>query len=218
MPKAPTPTPRGRRAAGGDDSPLQWWARAAADAHQELPGTPTVQHAEDGGKRLTEVITRRAGGQVRHVLAVSRADLDLHTGQSSGRWVAAQAVSAARAPRRQRQPQRMAPTVLSAAALYAVAAVVTVPDTGFRMLWTMIAIVLAVGAAALVRYRRRRTEILVWSSDDQATRVAGRTGAYRALTPTAPTLYRTWLHSWLVRRDSTSYANRLARLQARGKA
>jgi hypothetical protein len=219
MPKTLTPNPTcTRRAAAPDTSPLQWWARAAADAHLALPGTPDVQHAEDGGKGPTTVLTRRTGGKVRHVLAVSRTDLELHSRQQAGKWVAAQAVSSARAPLRQRRPQRMAPTVLSIGALYGLAVVITVPDAGTRLLWSVIAIALSAGAVALVRYRRRRAEILTWSSDDHAARLAGVTAAIRALTPTAPDMYRTWLHSWLERRDSTSRANRLARLQDRAKA
>lgn len=207
---------RRMREARPDSSPLDWWTRAAADAHHRLPGSPAVRHARLGGQGpTTVVVTRVAGGSKRPVLLVARRDVELHTRQRSGKWIATQAMSAARFPQRQRRSQRFLPSALLLAAFFAVMTFFIHSDNGSRLLSLVAGMFLLGGAVALIRFRRRRTENIIWSSDDDATRLLGIKAAMRSLQDTERSIYKTWFHERVEQRNSMTRGNRRARLTAR---
>jgi hypothetical protein len=208
--------PRRMKQARPDASPLDWWSRAAADAHHQISGTPAVRHAQDGGNGPTMVVLARVGsGPKRPVLLVARRDVELHTRQRSGKWIATQAMSTARFPQRQRRSQRFLPSVMLLAAFFTVMTFFIHTDNGSRLLSLVTGVALFGGAATLIRFRRRRTENITWSSDDDATRLLGLTAAIRALHDTEGSIYKTWFHARAERRNSMTRANRRARLSVR---
>lgn len=206
--------------AGSDTNPLDWWAATAHNAISqqarftpERDRYPSIVRAELIRRGPTSIQKRSINTTSVPVLAVSRTDLETYTGTAEGQWLTVRALSWARYPTRQHQPSYATPTLmLILAALCAFTAVNDDADNASQLSTLIAAIFLTPVGVWLLRYRHRRFQNRTWAADSEATNAAGLPAAKNLLTPCAPELHKTALHTWINQHRTMTPTARLQRL------